>query len=77
MSGLPLLGTVRVRVQSVREIDLHGDRYLDLQVISEPESAAAAVRVSAALLPGRPEPGSRLDLDLLMGQVQAVRAVED
>ena len=29
MSGLPLLGTVRVRVQGVRAIDLHGDRYLE------------------------------------------------
>jgi hypothetical protein len=72
-----MLGTVRVRVQGARAIDLHGDRYLDLAVVAEGAAEAAGVRVPAALLPGHPEPGQRLELELLMGQVQAVRSVTD
>ncbi len=77
MSGLPLLGTVRVRVQGVRAIDLHGDRYLDLQVVPEGMDAVAGVRMSASLVAAPPAPGTRLELDLLMGQVQAARPVAD
>jgi hypothetical protein len=72
-----MLGTARVRVHGVRDVDLHGDRYHDLTLTlstAAEGTAPAALRVPAAMCGGRPEIGSELEIELLMGQVQAVRA---
>jgi hypothetical protein len=74
--GLPMVGTARVTVQAIRDVDLHGDRYHDLAVLPRgvaPGMEPSPIRVSASMCPRRPEAGDELDLDLLMGQVQAVR----
>lgn len=73
-----MLGTARVRVHGVRDVDLHGDRYHDLAVTMADAAEGtppAAIRVPAAMCGDRPEAGTQLDLELLMGQVQSVRPV--
>lgn len=74
--GLPMLGSVRVVVAAVRDVDLHGDLYFDLAVtpVDAADGApAVAARVPSSSCPRRPVAGDEVELEVLMGQVQALR----
>ncbi len=70
---LPMLGTAAGTVKSVRPVSIHGDLYHDLAFLPDGESEPVAVRVPSHLCSVSPEAGTRLSLELLMGQVSGVR----
>lgn len=80
---LPIAGTVDVSVSTASPVSIHGDLYLDLQVIVDGADTPTMLRVPAHAMPAGddgtrrlPAPGDRLTLQVLLGQVDAVRFVE-
>ena len=78
---LPLAGSIRGRLIEVRQVSIHGDRYLDL-ILQRPEQEGTAqatkLRVPIHAIKGGESaltPGVMLNCSLLMGQVTGV-AVE-
>ncbi len=75
---LPLAGSIRGRLIEVREVSIHGDRYLDLIVQRpEQEGTAQATKLRAPIHAikggeGALTPGVMLNCSLLMGQVTGV-----
>src|SRR5436309_4852291 len=60
-------------VQSVRPVDIHGDRYLDLAVsLDDPGSAPVVGRVGAMECPPDLKPGDRVSLRFTMGVITSV-----
>ena len=80
---LPIAGTVIVTVATATPVSIHGDIYLDLQVTIDGESGATMLRVPAHTMPPAddgtrrlPAAGDRLQLQVLLGQVDSVRLLE-
>ena len=81
---LPIAGTADVTVSTASPVSIHGDLYLDLQVSVDGDSSPTMLRVPAHAMPAGadgarrvPAAGDRLRLHVLLGQVDAVRFVED
>lgn len=75
---LPLAGSIRGKLIEVREVSIHGDRYLDL-IIQRPEQegTAQATKLRAPIHAikggeGVLKVGAMLNCSLLMGQVTGV-----
>jgi hypothetical protein len=80
---LPIAGTVIVTVATATPVSIHGDLYLDLQVNVDGASDPTMLRVPAHTMPPGddgtrrvPAAGDRLQLQVLLGQVDSVRFVE-
>ena len=71
----PMVGSWRVEVRAVRPFTIHGDLYFELHVVrvEEPGDQVLALRVPQHATEGMPQPGDRLDVTFLMGQVTAAR----
>lgn len=69
----PMVGTWTVDVAAVKPFTIHGDLYYELHVtrVDDPSQAdhAFAVRVPQHAARAEPQPGDRLTLTFLMGQV--------
>lgn len=74
--SLLLPQTRRGTVKSARAIDIHGDRYVDLVVALNDETAPFAGRVSATECPSDLEPGDPVILRFTMGVITKVIRVE-
>src|SRR5262245_8325147 len=59
-------------VQSVRQVDIHGDRYLDLAVTLDDAEAPVVGRVGAMECPPDLAPGDRVSLRFTMGVITSV-----
>jgi len=65
--------TREATVLQVREVILHGDRYLDLQLqVDEPEHARLNVRLGAAECPADLAVGDKVQARIVMGVVVKV-----
>lgn len=62
-------------VQAAREVDLHGDRWMDLLVAFDGETSATTLRLSAEECPGGLGPGDRVLVRFVMGVATSVRRV--
>jgi hypothetical protein len=72
----PLIGDWTVQIQSVRPFTIHGDLYYELHVLETDDSAQMrAVRVPQHAIIGEPQPGERVVISFLMGQVTAAKRV--
>jgi hypothetical protein len=79
MSHTPMLGNWSVQVRSVKPYTIHGDQYYELHVfrLDEPTGQLLALRVPQHAVQHEPQPGDRLTVSFLMGQVtSAVRDEE-
>ncbi len=81
---LPIAGTTIVTVATASPVSIHGDLYLDLQVLVEGDQSPTMLRVPAHTMPAVadgtrrvPAQGDRLSLQILLGQVDAVRFADD
>lgn len=64
-------------VQSLRPVDLHGDRYLDLTVaFAEPDAAPATGRVSALECPQGLAVGERVSIRFTLGVMTRVERAD-
>jgi hypothetical protein len=72
-ASLPMMGAVDATVTAVTETLIHGDRYLDLAIATA--SGRVAVRVSRSACDRPPQPGSRVRLHVLLGQVDRLETV--
>lgn len=70
---LPLVGTIEATVTAVAAVIIHGDRYLDVAI--EADGRRTALRVPQHACPRLPEPGDRVRLKLLLGQVDSLEFV--
>ena len=62
--------TREATVMQVREVSLHGDRYLDLVLqVDEPGSAPLSVRLGAAECPASLAEGDKVQARIMMGVV--------
>ena len=60
-------------VQSVRLVDLHGDRYVDVVVLlDDPDAASVTGRVGATECPPELTPGERVSVRFTMGVIVRV-----
>jgi hypothetical protein len=68
-----MIGTWTVDVKAVRPFTIHGDLYYELHVTrpEQPEQGLA-IRVPQHAAQAEPQPGQRLVLTFLMGQVTGV-----
>lgn len=80
---LPIAGTTIVTIATASPVSIHGDLYLDLQVTVEGDESPTMLRVPAHTMPAGsdgarrvPAAGDRLELQILLGQVDAVRFAE-
>lgn len=78
----PMVGSWPVEVKAVQPFTIHGDLYYELDVVRTDEPAAADGRITvwtfrvpehAAPAGGPPQPGDRLVLTFLMGQVTSAK----
>ena len=72
-ASLPMMGAVDATVTAITETLIHGDRYLDLAIVTA--SGRVAVRVSRSACDRPPSPGSRVRLHVLLGQVDRLETV--
>jgi hypothetical protein len=77
-----MVGTWSVEVRDVRPFTIHGDLYYELHVLRTDESAPpggatslCALRVPQHATQTVPQPGDRLLVTFLMGQVTGVKGV--
>ena len=70
----PMVGNWSVEVKSVRPFTIHGDVYYELHIVN-PENPAQlmALRVPEHAVQAPPQPGDKLTLTFLMGQVTSAR----
>lgn len=73
---LPLLGSIDVTVLGSTPVEIHGDRYADL-VVEGVDGARERLRVAAHQAPRAPQPGDRLRVRFLLGQVDGVEILPD
>ena len=59
-------------VRSLRHLDIHGDRYVDLSVETEPDATVIAGRLGATEAPEGLAPGDRVTLRITMGVITSV-----
>ena len=73
----PMVGNWLVEVKAVRPFTIHGDLYYELHVArtDEPEGQVFALRVPQHATQGVPQPGERLEVTFLMGQVTAAKPI--
>ena len=71
---LPMIGTWNVIVNGARPFAIHGDSYFEVHVTHVDDRTDHLVRVPAHAISQSLEPGSRVTLTFLMGQVTEVRA---
>jgi hypothetical protein len=71
---LPLVGTVEVTLVGIVPATLHGDRYLDCTI--EAAGGREAVRIPLHAFRRHPQPGDRLRLGVLLGQVDSVEILD-
>lgn len=76
----PMVGSWSVEVRDVQTFTIHGDLYYELRVLrsDEPAPAGSAAplyvfRVPQHAAQSAPQPGDRLVVTFLMGQVTGVR----
>jgi len=80
---IPMMGRLEVEVVEVAPVSIHGDVYHDVTgrirvAGSDDEPRAARLRLPSHVTRARvPEPGDRLEVSLLMGQIDGVRFLED
>lgn len=67
---LPLVGHLDATVTAADQVIIHGDRYLDLAI--EAGGKRSAIRVPMHAMPRLPEPGDRVRLKVLLGQVDSL-----
>jgi hypothetical protein len=75
----PLIGNWSVQVRSVKPFTIHGDLYYELHIVrlDEPTGQLLALRAPQHAVNEEPQPGDRLTVSFLMGQVtSAVKADE-
>jgi hypothetical protein len=60
-------------LEGVREVNLHGDRWLDLVVAFDGDAAAQALRLAATECPAGLAPGERVSVRVVMGVATAIR----
>ncbi len=72
-----MLGNWNVQVRSAKPFTIHGDLYYELHVFrtDEPTGQLLFLRVPEHALEGEPQPGERLDVAFLMGQVTGAKRV--
>jgi hypothetical protein len=69
-----MIGSWSVEVVGVRPYSIHGDSYYELHVIhADAPQQVLAVRVPQHAAEQPPQPGDRLTLTFLMGQVTSVK----
>jgi hypothetical protein len=65
-----MIGNWSVEVKAVRPFTIHGDLYYELHILNPDNPAQLmAVRVPQHAIEGEPQPGEKLTLTFLMGQV--------
>lgn len=70
----PMIGNWSVEVMAVRPFTIHGDLYYELQIINpDNRQQRMALRVPQHAIDGAPQPGERLTLTFLMGQVTGAK----
>lgn len=72
---LPMVGEWGVEVTAVRPFTIHGDLYYELIVVRADDAAreTLAIRVPRHAVSTAPNPGDKLTLTFLMGQVTSAR----
>ncbi|MFK7959358.1 MAG: hypothetical protein AB8G96_02445 [Phycisphaerales bacterium] len=76
--GWPMIGTGAGRIEAVRSVDLHGDRFLDLAVRPDGMAGDApprVVRISEQSCGQIPAVGDHVRIELLLGQAQSLQVV--
>jgi hypothetical protein len=70
-----MIGSWQVQVHGVRPYTIHGDLYYELQVtrLDANEPHGYAVRVPQHAATQQPQPGDRLEITFLMGQITAAK----
>ncbi|MBL9150818.1 MAG: hypothetical protein JNM94_19185 [Phycisphaerae bacterium] len=75
---LPLLGSIDVTVLGSTPVEIHGDRYADLVVeVVGGGSGRERLRVAAHQVSRAPQPGDRLRVRFLLGQVDGVEILPE
>jgi len=76
---LPLLGSIDVTVLGSTPVEIHGDRYADLVVeaVGAASGGRERLRVAAHQTSRMPQPGDRLRVRFLLGQVDGVEILPD
>jgi hypothetical protein len=60
-------------VQSARDVDIHGDRYVDVVIVlDEPGAASLVGRVSAMECPANLAPGERVAARVTLGVITRI-----
>jgi len=74
-----MIGSWQVLVHSVRPYTIHGDLYFELTVtkLDEPATQGYLVRVPQHAIAQPPNPGAKLELTFLMGQITAAKVIEE
>jgi hypothetical protein len=75
LMNAPMVGNWQVEVKAVRPFTIHGDLYYELHVVrrDDPGGQMLALRVPQHATRGAPQPGDRLEVTFLMGQVTSAR----
>ena len=70
----PMVGTWSVNVKAVRPFTIHSDLYYELHILRDdsPEQLMS-IRAPQHAFTSEPQPGERLTLTFLMGQVTEAR----
>ena len=73
----PMVGSWSVEVNRVNPFAIHGDQYYELLItrLDDPTAAVLAVRVPQHAVSAVPQPGDRLEISFLMGQVTTVKTI--
>jgi hypothetical protein len=70
----PMIGNWSVEVKAVRPFTIHGDLYYELHIINpENPQQLMALRVPQHATQDAPQPGEKLTLTFLMGQVTTAK----
>lgn len=79
MSHTPMLGNWSVQVRSAKPFTIHGDLYYELHVfrLDDPTGQLLALRVPQHAVKEQPQPGDRLTVSFLMGQVTSAVKVDE
>jgi len=77
MQQPPMIGSWSVLVHAVKPFTIHGDLYYELVVtrLDEDTQQGLAIRVPQHAVAAQPQPGDRLSLTFLMGQVTTATRV--
>lgn len=81
--SLPIAGQVEISVESAAPVSIHGDLYVDLVARVEGAESPTMLRIPAHAFPATeeerrlPSPGSRFVIQVLLGQVDSIRPVDE